>query len=949
MRSLRAALALLLLLVLVTGIPLLLTATIGNPASGWADLWVGDVSDRAIIAVLATLTWLAWAQFAGALVREGLALARHAPAPDLTGWAAGPQQVARALLTAVFLALPVAGPAAAGVGLPRAPVAMVAPVAPVAISPPGLPTAPTITYQVVDGDWLGGIAERFLGTFGRYPQIVRTNPGLFTGDRPASDRRPVGDHIEPGWTLTLPAGVRDRGPGRHASGTPAVDLTSPQGSAKHPDAPRERPGASSPAAPPESAQESASPLEPVTPAPSAHATGGPGPAVVPALRRTAGDERGVAVPGGWVSLPLAAAIVAAAALTWRRRRHRYRYPADIADVPDTDDSDDDDDSDPRAEPVRGADRVRDLDADLRPLPAVVHRLRRAVRAHAAAIEAEAAYVPTHMPFQIPGTRPVTTEVRVDPPHRPGSTGPEFADADHLVWPPDAGLDAIPTGGLGLLGPGASAAARAFLVAALAPDPPSDPHAPARVITTTATMDELFPALAPVGPLPPQRDVDGRTSAAAAVAALEETLLERSRRRDGDRDLHQQRSAAPPSAPAPLLVLISAPPPEVWARLSADLGLGAALHVRGVIVGAWQPGHTVTVDADGVATGQDTHRARWGRRLAVLDEPTAIDLLGVVLEAHAAASARPALDAPGTAAALAPAALTPDARAADLRLISTAVLAPPPHEEDPRADVASPLVRPVPGSPQEISPPEGFGPTGGPVVVTLFGTPTIWDPHGTPMPRLRQHARELLVYLTVHRSGARLSEIMEALWPDATVRRASARLSTEVANLRRTIRLSAGDMDLQPVINTGGRYHLAPAILDIDVWRLQDNLAQARDTVDETSRALSLRAAVAAYTGLLAEPEDFDWIHVHREQLRREAIRAHLTLAAHPSTSPTDAAILLEDAADLDPLSEDVARRAIRALCALGDSEKANRRLRSLQAGLKDIGEAPSEATRRLLE
>ena len=72
-------------------------------------------------------------------------------------------------------------------------------------------------YEVVEGDWMWHIAERYLGDPQRYPEIAELNPEHAErhGDYP--------DHIEPGWALRLPADAADRGPIPHATGsaTPA--------------------------------------------------------------------------------------------------------------------------------------------------------------------------------------------------------------------------------------------------------------------------------------------------------------------------------------------------------------------------------------------------------------------------------------------------------------------------------------------------------------------------------------------------------------------------------------------------------------------------------------------------------------------------------------------------------------------------------------------------------
>ena len=68
-------------------------------------------------------------------------------------------------------------------------------------------------YEVVEGDWMWHIAERYLGDPQRYPEIAELNPEHADrhGDYP--------DHIEPGWTLRLPADATDRGPIPHATGS----------------------------------------------------------------------------------------------------------------------------------------------------------------------------------------------------------------------------------------------------------------------------------------------------------------------------------------------------------------------------------------------------------------------------------------------------------------------------------------------------------------------------------------------------------------------------------------------------------------------------------------------------------------------------------------------------------------------------------------------------------
>ena len=70
MRYLRALAAALTLAVVVAGLPILLGMTVGNPLAAWPDLAAGDLSDTALIGVLAAVAYLAWVQFTVTVLLE---------------------------------------------------------------------------------------------------------------------------------------------------------------------------------------------------------------------------------------------------------------------------------------------------------------------------------------------------------------------------------------------------------------------------------------------------------------------------------------------------------------------------------------------------------------------------------------------------------------------------------------------------------------------------------------------------------------------------------------------------------------------------------------------------------------------------------------------------------------------------------------------------------------
>ncbi|GAA4262811.1 hypothetical protein GCM10022255_101680 [Dactylosporangium darangshiense] len=929
----RAAAGTLLLLAAVTGLPVGLLL-IQRPVLDGFDLAavVAQPMSAALLAVLGVAGgWLLWLWLVTATVLDIARAVRRHGAPRLlpAPLHAAVASMAGILITATGPGTAHAAAPAAAVHAPAAAAGATTAAPPAAAGPDpttwshptttdaadaGHAAAPTLSnpqasYLVHRGDWLGAISDRYLGAFDRYPELQRLNPGLI----PDRAGRHGPDHIEAGWRLVLPADAHDRGPRRHATGTTtstdtdaaaltgsttAAPTTSPPGAAATP-----TPPAGSHAA---AAGASASPTPSSDP---------PGPA----------DHRhgdGVTVPGGWITLPLAAALAGTAATVWLRRRHHYGTTPRTTTTSDHPD-----------------------DPHLRSLPPIMNRIHRTVRQQRPEL--------LNPPAPPQPTVAEYTAASADqrPPLPPvGPSGPHLAGVG----------DRIPAGGLGLVGAGAEPAVRALLVAALASGTPADPDAKGQIITPADTLTTLLGADTIHAREIPRLHIT--TNLSEALNRADELLLERRRLLEeyDAADLTELRAADPYHPPMPpVLLLAETPPTQLQARLSTTLHLGAPLRISAVLLGAWPPGDTLTVDTNGHTSGNDDDR------LAVLDIPTTRQLLDVLREAHTGQPSPAPPPAP-TASGIdlttpAPATTDPDNPDSPPQAApSAATTAPAPPE--PRPHSASPDVpataqhgadtRPTPNRapiPAPAAPTTGTTPAAPKprraVRIRLLGEPTILDRDGRPVSGLRHHARELLVYLAVHRSGADLSDIMEAFWPTATVRRAGERLSTEVGDLRRRIRHAAADTTIQPVINTGGRYHLDPNHLDLDVWQLIDALRQASTTTEPGTRATLLRQAIDAHTGPLAQGHDYDWIEPPREQLRRHGIRARLNLAELiTADDPRGAADLIHAAAALDPINEDLARHAMRAIARLGDAEAVRDVLQHLRAALDDIDEQPSPDT-----
>jgi DNA-binding SARP family transcriptional activator len=469
---------------------------------------------------------------------------------------------------------------------------------------------------------------------------------------------------------------------------------------------------------------------------------------------------------------------------------------------------------------------------------------------------------------------------------------------------------------------APAAARPHPVAALTllrrgtrPDTAAKPRPTPRTALTSGSMASPAPINVPVPPANPATALDGPGATGAARAALVAALAaagaegravvpdptiarlvndppandrvtvtadfpaalaivdEEIIRRSRLADEFEE-GAAPP---VPNLLLLTDVPEPAWhPRLATAARLGAPLGIDITLLGTWESGTTLTVAADGATEAGD---------LAVLDAASAEALL---------AAGRP-------------------------------VTTPVP--------VVARAAAPQPGGPTKVA-------------AQVLGRPAILGPDGNPVRGLRSKALELFVYLVLSRDGAPLGDIMEALWPDVTLQRATDRLSTCVANLRNIIRGSARETSaagdngrIEPVINTGGRYHLNADLVDVDWWRVLDAQAAAATAPDDDTRLRLLRAAITTAAGRsLADDSAYDWIDTDREQARRTLIRIHLQAATMSADAdPRTSHALHETACDYDPMSEDLARQAMRAAARLGDADSIRHRRERLHRALAEAG------------
>ncbi|RKR89003.1 LysM domain-containing protein [Micromonospora pisi] len=259
--------SLLVLVGLVVGAPIALLAVAGNPLPDHVPTLaeIGDTltsrdDGQLFLRALAIVGWLGWATFALSVLVELPARILRRPAIRLPGLRRQQRAVA-ALVGAAALIL-VTSPAATAATSVAAGAVAAAPYAPVtattagyapaalaagpstteyapsawaaapygrtgaaplaqpvtgvgaaprALAAPSTPAdEPAPVYRVEEGDYLGTIADRYLGDFNRFRDLAQAN----------EIRNP--DRIKPGQLLHLPADAEDRGVREHATGLVAT-------------------------------------------------------------------------------------------------------------------------------------------------------------------------------------------------------------------------------------------------------------------------------------------------------------------------------------------------------------------------------------------------------------------------------------------------------------------------------------------------------------------------------------------------------------------------------------------------------------------------------------------------------------------------------------------------------------------------------------------------------
>ncbi|BCJ63001.1 BTAD domain-containing putative transcriptional regulator [Polymorphospora rubra] len=912
-RTVRAVLALTALAGFTAGVPWLLIVAAGWPLDwiGWHqpsaipsadDLYTAVTSpwsDHMLLALLATIGWVLWAQFLRDTTIEIIeAFAARGGPPRPPARRRGPiRWVAAALVGAIAGAVlfdaaraithtPGTAVADAAARNPAVTVAPARPDTPTtahhgprpvltidmsATTPTISTTAPSATHRdggavpswvrdapggthrVVAGDNLWDLAATHLGDPHRWREIYTLNRGHEQANGYALTDP---DEIHVGWILALP--TRDTAAGPNAAGSGSPDTSAP---------PANEPGPAVP--PPTTAAPAPGTPEPPVPEPDTAEPGAPGdpadtstPAPDTEPRQDEqDDEAGIALSAqGWISLGLAAAIAAVATLLrlQHRRRARLTFPPP---------------------------------ASIAPHPA---------------------------PIPPPLTRIDTIGNRQGPstedhhPTGPTPPAPIGIDTDAA----EVSLFHLPGPGIALHGDGAIPAARATLAAVLTTNATETAVLRPVVVTTANLLAQLLPQGAPaVGLDPDGTAYDGErllvlADTAAAITHAEEEMITRRRLLDTFNaetitDLNTRDDHAETQPPYVLLIEATS---RHASRLNAVTAHRAALDLHPIILGPHDGIPAIEVTADGTVTSDEPHPvARWSTLSA--------DDLAAVLTMLTDSLARPEA---GTD------------------------VDDPPVETSP-ASVTTEATEPVPAQPDDAD---------ALVRLRVLGPATVTTDTGPIATGMRSGSYATLALLAAHPTGRTLDQLATDLHPTVDPAAAVKRVRTDITSARRVLRTATGHDEPMFIVYdpATGRYQLDPQTVTVDLWQMLTALDQATSSDDEATMLAALRRAAELYTGDFAEGHDHTWATDYASGYRHQILTAYARIAEILEADHSDQAIaVLERATDLEPVNEELYQRIMRIHGRQQRPDAVRRTLRRLEERLADLDTEPSQATRRIAE
>jgi DNA-binding SARP family transcriptional activator len=210
---------------------------------------------------------------------------------------------------------------------------------------------------------------------------------------------------------------------------------------------------------------------------------------------------------------------------------------------------------------------------------------------------------------------------------------------------------------------------------------------------------------------------------------------------------------------------------------------------------------------------------------------------------------------------------------------------------------------------------------------------------------------LLAYLVANPSGAPKERIIDELWPEIDPKTAGARFD-RYATLVRS--LARGTEDSRMYVERIGdsSYRLEDGAWWIDARDFEGLIREAERAGDAAKAVRSFRTALALYRGDFCDDAYYPWAEGVRERYRNLFVEASARLAYLLSDAEKhdEALTVLDRAIKIDPMCEDLVRKAMAVEASLGRRAAALARYRKLEATLDEqLSVEPDPETQQLVE
>src|SRR5690554_969324 len=179
------------------------------------------------------------------------------------------------------------------------------------------------------------------------------------------------------------------------------------------------------------------------------------------------------------------------------------------------------------------------------------------------------------------------------------------------------------------------------------------------------------------------------------------------------------------------------------------------------------------------------------------------------------------------------------------------------------------------------------------------------------------SRDLLAYLAHRGKPVSTDQILEDLWPELSIDKASAVFHTTLYYLRRLIQQYTNE---EIILHGSRRYQLRPGSVMIDRYQFEEITERALGKTITETMANELEIAAALYRGDYLEELDYPWMIPVQEQLKNTNINLKQELAGYymKNRMYSRALVHIKQIMAEDPYSEEALRLLMTALAGKGD-------------------------------